>query len=1608
MQSWSARIPSRTVGVQAQSSLSISIVHKSPDSHHRHHDYGHDCSYSDGRPSDFFNEVRGVSTAARQSSQQQNAYVGPRIPIRYDIGTPVSPRPLPSYPTLRPAPRPRYPSSRFSSAEISKIVKDAKTLVDERLAHEQKILMGTYQVPALEPDSGHQAKLNPRWALSPATQGGALTTRIRNTSITALLAEEATRLLANTNALNGQAVAHELPLVDIRGTELDRQCSHRFEYPCYPHKYRSYNGHCNNVQNPNWGNSGTRYGRFLAPDYADGISEPRMRSSLAGGGTLPSARNVSLRVHGDADQPHPHVNVMFVALAEFVALDLANTASYAGAAKEPLRCCGVPLELFHPECFPVRVPEGDPTYPHKACLHYIRSTPAVRTGCTLGPREQINQATSFIDASPLYGNSREEAVPLRLFQKGELLADHELHKGGVAPRMASGAPRVCQGQLCFLAGDLRINENAPLASMHALWLREHNRVSRTLASLNPHWRDHVLFEEARRIVIAELQHIVYAELLPAIIGSVEKYRLRPLNSGYSEDYNINLDPSTANEAATAVLHFVISMMPGYLELQDLHNSSRKTQMETLRTFYAPDEVRSHINEFVLGMLTQHAQAKDEYVSAAMTNTYPMNTTSYQVGLDDVSILIQQGRDHGIPGYTAFRRFCGLDLQLHQFKDFTSITTPETAKNLASLYSSVDDVDLFVGGMVETPLEGAVVGPTFACLLGLQFQKSKQGDRFYYENDLPPSKFSKEQLAQIRRVSLARLICDNTVASERDAIKLQPASLFMPDPFLNAEEACSSPGLERVDFSAWKSLRSADFTDQFSRDQLKLQLSIAREELDNLRREEIRLQKRQGSPDQASSQAVLSALLRPSEDALRLANESLLLELASKGIVFNYLHTLASDRDGEREADSMQDLLAMLATVGLPEDLRPTRTPGHCDDTVLPCDHTTKFRTMTGWCNNLRYPFFGKSLTPFARLAPAKYSDGVSEMATIGTTGQPLPNPRAVSTAIHYDIADAHRRYTLMLMQWGQFLDHDITLTPMVEYPDKSNINCKRCDSATTVHPECRPIKIPPGDRHFPARQPDGSNNCISFVRSLPGQQNLGARQQLNQVTAFIDASAVYGSNRCEMRRLRSYRGGRLNVTNIGIGLKPLPPQTATHKECRAPSRLCFTAGDDRVSEQPGLAVIHTMLLREHNRVVEKLSRVNPHWEDERLFQEGRRIVSAEMQQITYGEFLPRVLGRATMDHYELNLASNGYSRAYNPEVDPSVWNEFSTAAFRFGHTLIAPFFRLLGNEYDEQRPEALQLRKGFFNSDMLYRPGAIDSMLRGLVSVSMRNFDSAVTEEVTNHLFEERRKPFSGMDLIALNLQRARDHGLSGYNEYRHKCNLNRATSFEDLVEIPEAVRHRLALIYAHVDDIDLFTGGLAERSLHGAVVGPTFACLIGAQFSKMKRGDRFFFETDDPAVRFSEAQLAGLRGVTLSRLLCDNSDRITTVQKNAFDQIDDFLNPRVACSTLPSLDLKLWRDGESCSVQAKNIPRGQSLTVSPCRSCTCTAEGVYCTPVRISDCFALLKTQHNSEIFEDAACRVQCAFAMVITDSRRATRPIERHPSQQASRSESEETDRF
>lgn len=152
-------------------------------------------------------------------------------------------------------------------------------------------------------------------------------------------------------------------------------------------------------------------------------------------------------------------------------------------------------------------------------------------------------------------------------------------------------------------------------------------------------------------------------------------------------------------------------------------------------------------------------------------------------------------------------------------------------------------------------------------------------------------------------------------------------------------------------------------------------------------------------------------------------------------------------------------------------------------------------------------------------------------------------------------------------------------------------------------------------------------------------------------------------------------------------------------------------------------------------------------------------------------------------------------------------------------------------------------------------------------------------------------EPFSGMDLISLNIQRARDHGLAGYNKYRVKCNLTRAKTFEDLSgEIPMKLVKRLSSLYESVDDIDLFTGGMSELPVHGGIIGPTLGCIIGMQFSRLKRCDRFWHETGDPFIRFSPPQLAEIRKMTLAKVICQESDSIDVIQRNAMDVSDHYL----------------------------------------------------------------------------------------------------------------------
>jgi len=592
----------------------------------------------------------------------------------------------------------------------------------------------------------------------------------------------------------------------------------------------------------------------------------------------------------------------------------------------------------------------------------------------------------------------------------------------------------------------------------------------------------------------------------------------------------------------------------------------------------------------------------------------------------------------------------------------------------------------------------------------------------------------------------------------------------------------------------------------------------------------------------------------------------------------------------------------------------------------PCDRNEKYRSYDGSCNNLENPLWGTSNSPFQRTLLPAYSDGVFKPRQ-AVSGDDLPSARLVSINIVPDVDAPSELDTHNVMQWGQFVDHDITHTPLFRLGNQnsSGIQCCMEDGSAPIsrlvlHPECFPIEIPENDPFFKKFD----QRCMNIVRSMPAPQQsctFGYGEQMNQITHFHDASNVYGSDDEDATELREFRDGLLKI-HEGTHPKGLLPQDDGElegEECQINDaaqgtldRKCFKAGDSRSNEQPGLTVYHTVWVREHNRLALELKYLNPHWDDEKLYQQARRILVAEMQHITYNEWLPIVLGVDFMDELDILPVTYGYSSRYDAAVNPTIINSFAAAAFRFGHTLIQGMLDMVKEvHYDRKTVSRIPLSEAFFNPELVYVPGELDKFLVGLATQPSQKYDNIITDEVTNHLFQAKNKSF-GMDLVALNLQRGRDHGLPGYNAFRELCGSKKASDFNELSDLlPKQIVERLKLIYQDVDDVDLFIGGISEFSVPGALLGPTFQCLVGDQFKRLQEGDRFFYDSADNPGKFSEAQLNEIRNANLARITCDNGDNIHHMQPLAFRR-PSTINPLVPCDaiTIPIIDLLPWKEG--------------------------------------------------------------------------------------------------
>ena len=313
---------------------------------------------------------------------------------------------------------------------------------------------------------------------------------------------------------------------------------------------------------------------------------------------------------------------------------------------------------------------------------------------------------------------------------------------------------------------------------------------------------------------------------------------------------------------------------------------------------------------------------------------------------------------------------------------------------------------------------------------------------------------------------------------------------------------------------------------------------------------------------------------------------------------------------------------------------------------------------------------------------------------------------------------------------------------------------------------------------------------------------------------------------------------------------------------QTPDDQLFLAGDVRANENIELTSIQTLFVREHNRFADQLAKSHPTWTDEQLYQEARRAVIAEIQAITYNEFLPALLGPAAPGAY----------RGYNSNVNPGIANEFSTAAFRVGHTLVGDDVEFMDNNGNELRPP-LDLKSAFFNPNVVSETG-IDPILKYLATDRAQEVDTHVVDGLRNFLFGEPGQ--GGLDLAAINIQRGRDNGLADYNTTRAAYGLPRVRTFADITPDKE-VQQALQKLYINVNNIDLWVGGLAEKHIPGASVGPTFARIISNQFARLRDGDRFWYQRT-----FSSTQRTALEHTTLAEVIRRNTG-LTNLQSKVF-----------------------------------------------------------------------------------------------------------------------------
>ncbi|XP_016945189.3 dual oxidase [Drosophila suzukii] len=572
------------------------------------------------------------------------------------------------------------------------------------------------------------------------------------------------------------------------------------------------------------------------------------------------------------------------------------------------------------------------------------------------------------------------------------------------------------------------------------------------------------------------------------------------------------------------------------------------------------------------------------------------------------------------------------------------------------------------------------------------------------------------------------------------------------------------------------------------------------------------------------------------------------------------------------------LLLLLISLGL--DLGSV----HCYEKMY---SQTEKQRYDGWYNNLAHPDWGSVDSHLVRKAPPSYSDGVYAMA-----GANRPSTRRLSRLFMRgkDGLGSKFNRTALLAFFGQLVANEIVMASESGCPiEMHRIEIEKCDEM--YDRECR------GDKYIPFHR-------AAYDRDT-GQSPNAPREQINQMTAWIDGSFIYSTSEAWLNAMRSFHNGTLltekdgklpvrNTMRVPLFNNPVP----SVMKMLSPERL-FLLGDPRTNQNPAILSFAILFLRWHNTLAQRIKRLHPDWSDEDIYQRARHTVIASLQNVIVYEYLPAFLG-TSLPPYD----------GYKQDIHPGIGHIFQAAAFRFGHTMIPPgIYRRDGQCNFKETPmgyPAVRLCSTWWDSSGFFADTSVEEVLMGLASQISEREDPVLCSDVRDKLFGPME--FTRRDLGALNIMRGRDNGLPDYNTARESYGLKRHKTWTDinppLFETQPELLDMLKEAYDNqLDDVDVYVGGMLES--YGQP-GEFFTAVIKEQFMRLRDADRFWFENERNGI-FTPEEIKELRKITLWDIIVNSTDvNEEEIQKDVF----------------------MWRTGDPC-------PQPMQLNATELEPCT-------------------------------------------------------------------------